>query len=81
MKKIHPIRTLLGLTQEQIAMMLGVTRAHWGMYELGKRDLPLAPKERLGEMLQFIKTLEGKQKQLRAPQVKTDAVQVARQLR
>lgn len=40
MKKEHPIRTSLGLKQEDMAMLLGVSRAHWGMHEIGKRDLP-----------------------------------------
>jgi transcriptional regulator with XRE-family HTH domain len=80
MKESHPIRTLLGLTQEQIAMMLGISRAHWAMYELGKRDLPLQPKERLAEMLQFLKTLEGTEKQLRAKENKAELEQAARML-
>lgn len=79
MKKIHPIRESLGLTQEQAAVMLGVTRSHWSMYELGKRDLPLPAKERLAEILQFLQTLENKQK--RTPQLKPDAAQLARQIR
>jgi transcriptional regulator with XRE-family HTH domain len=81
MKESHPIRTLLGLTQEQIAMMLGISRAHWGMYELGKRDLPLGPKERLAEMLLFLKTIEGTENRLRAPENKSELEQAARLLR
>jgi transcriptional regulator with XRE-family HTH domain len=81
MKEAHPIRTLLGLTQEQIAMMLGISRAHWGMYELGKRDLPLGPKERLAEMLLFLRTIEGTEKKLREPESKAELEQAARLLR
>ena len=51
MKKEHPIRSLLGLKQEDIAMFLGLSRARWGMYEIGKRDLPLPAKQMLAEML------------------------------
>lgn len=55
MKKQHPIRTLLSLKQEEIAMLLGISRARWGMYEIGKRDLPLSAKQLLAEMLIYEK--------------------------
>lgn len=51
MKKEHPIRIRLGLTQEEMATLLGITRAHWGMYEIGKRDLPPAANQLLAELL------------------------------
>jgi transcriptional regulator with XRE-family HTH domain len=55
MKKQHPIRTLLSLKQEEIAMLLGISRARWGMYEIGKRDLPLPAMQLLAEMLTYEK--------------------------
>ena len=51
MKKIHPIRSLLGLTQLDIAMLLGISRSRWSVFEIGKRDLPLGAKQRLAELL------------------------------
>ncbi len=54
MKKEHPIRTLLGITQEEIAMLLGVSRGQWSMFEIGKRDLPLPAKQLLAEMLAYV---------------------------
>ena len=40
MKKDPFIKNLFGLTQEEMAMLLGITRAQWAMYEIGRRDLP-----------------------------------------
>lgn len=54
MKKIHPIRSLLGLKQLDIAMLLGISRSRWSVYEIGKRDLPLGAKQRLGELLMHV---------------------------
>ncbi|WP_298221293.1 helix-turn-helix transcriptional regulator [Flavobacterium sp.] len=54
MKKEASIRTLLSLTQENAAMLLGVSRSQWSMYEIGQRDLPLAAKQLLAEMLTHI---------------------------
>jgi len=54
MKHENPIRSLLGLAQEDLAMLLGVSRGRWSMYELGKRDIPLQAKQLLGEMLQHV---------------------------
>lgn len=56
MKKQNDIRTLLGLKQEDIAMLLDVTRAHWGMYEIGKRDLPTAAMQKLSEILVHVQS-------------------------
>ena len=48
------IRALLGITQEDLAMLLKVTRSQLAMYELGKRDLPAAAKVQLTAMLQHV---------------------------
>lgn len=60
MKKEHTLRTLLGLTQEDCAMLLGVTRSQWSMFELGQRDLPLAAKQLLTELLTHLQSPETK---------------------
>jgi transcriptional regulator with XRE-family HTH domain len=54
MEKIK-IRELLGMKQEEIALLLEITRSQWAMYETGKRDLPTAAKLKLAEMLAFAK--------------------------
>lgn len=58
MKKQNTIRTLLGVTQEDIAMLLGVSRGQWSMYEIGRRDLPLAAKQLLAELLTHLQSPE-----------------------
>jgi len=40
MRTHNEIRKSLGLTQEQMAMLLGVSRSQLAYYELGRRDLP-----------------------------------------
>lgn len=53
MKKRENIRDLFGIPQEDFAILLKVTRSHLAMYETGKRDLPIAAKLQLTEMLRF----------------------------
>ncbi|PXY41352.1 hypothetical protein DMB65_08090 [Flavobacterium cheongpyeongense] len=54
MNQDKKIRELLGLRQEDMAILLRVTRTQWSMYEIGKRDLPLVAQLKLGELLAFI---------------------------
>ena len=54
MKKNYTIRALLGITQEDLAMLLGVSRGQWSMYEIGKRDLPLPAQQLLADMLVYV---------------------------
>ena len=58
MKKENTIRTILGVTQQELAMLLGVSRSQCAMFELGKRDLPLPAKQLLAEMLSYIQSPE-----------------------
>lgn len=64
MKKTNSFRTLLGITQNDIAQLLQVTRSQWAMFELGKRDLPLAAKVLLAEVLGYLKNTETEAKEL-----------------
>jgi transcriptional regulator with XRE-family HTH domain len=57
MKKDKTIGEILGIQQEDMAQILKVTRSQWSMYVLGKRDLPIASKLKLVEMLTFVKQL------------------------
>jgi hypothetical protein len=49
----HPtsISALLGLTHEQMAILLSIGMTHYSMFESGKRDLPLHAEQFLGEIL------------------------------
>ncbi len=58
MKKDYAISTYLGMTQQELAMLLGVSRSQFSMFELGKRDLPLPAKQLLGELLTYIQSPE-----------------------
>jgi transcriptional regulator with XRE-family HTH domain len=57
-KKIHTnmandsgIRNLFGLTQSEMAKLLGVGPSQWSMFESGKRDLPSKAQRRLAHLL------------------------------
>lgn len=60
MKKENPYRKLLGLSQQDMAMLLGITRARWSMFEIGKRDLPIKAKTLLADMLAHLEAAETK---------------------
>ena len=59
MKTDKNIREILGVKQEDIAMLLQVTRSQWSMYEIGKRDLPIAAKLKLSAMLEYVQKNEA----------------------
>lgn len=59
MKKNTTITALLGVTQHDMATLLGVSRSQWSMYELGKRDLPLAAQQLLAAMLVYVNAPEA----------------------
>lgn len=81
MKKEQSIRTLLGLQQKDIALLLGVSRAHWGMYEIGKRDLPLPAKQLLAEMLAHLQSTKTIDKNTLAAQQEAKQQELERLLR
>lgn len=60
MKRGSNPRVLLGLTQEQMAMLLNISRSHWTMYELGKRDLPTSALLLLADIMAHAETVAGK---------------------
>lgn len=78
MKKTNPIRNLLGVSQEDMALILQVSRSQWAMYELGKRDLPTKAKLVLAEVLHYVKTPEMFAKSL--PQVDEQHIRKQQQL-
>lgn len=54
MKRTPTIKNILGLTQEEMAMVLGISKSHWAMFATGKRDIPLAAKQNLTVLLQVV---------------------------
>lgn len=59
MKKETTITRLLGITQQDVAMLLGVSTSQWSMYSSGKRDLPAPAMALLAEMLAYVKSAEA----------------------
>jgi transcriptional regulator with XRE-family HTH domain len=54
MKNSTRLQELLGVKQEDMAMLLQVTRTQWSMYVLGKRNLPVGAKLKLAALLDFL---------------------------
>ncbi len=54
MKDELTLQQLLCLKQDDIAMILQVTRAKWSMYVSGKRNLPAEAKLKLAEIINFV---------------------------
>ncbi|MCO6162218.1 helix-turn-helix domain-containing protein [Flavobacterium sp. NRK F7] len=52
------ITELLGMKQEEVALILEISRSHWSMYESGKRNLPTSAKLKLAEILTFVQQPE-----------------------
>jgi transcriptional regulator with XRE-family HTH domain len=51
MKSNTHFKSMMGLTQEEMAAVLGVTASQWSMYKSGQRDLPLKAKKQLASIL------------------------------
>lgn len=54
MKKQTSISAELGITHQDMAMLLGVSRSLWSLYETGKRELPTAALLKLSELQRHI---------------------------
>ncbi len=59
MKKDSAVTKMFGLSQHDMAMLLGVSRSQLAMYELGQRSLPTAAMLKLASLMQQ----QGRQKQ------------------
>ena len=55
MQKTQTVSKLLGLKQEELAMLLKVSKGQLAMYETGKRELPVSALLSLVPMFQFLK--------------------------
>lgn len=61
MKKDITICKLLGIKQDDLAMLLNVSKGQLAMYETGKRDLPVTAKLQLATILQYMQEDSDKQ--------------------
>ena len=61
MKKDKIFKSLL-LSQEDIAMLLGITRSQWAMYEIRQRDIPSTAKLKLATLLKQVNALSKEAK-------------------
>lgn len=50
MKKGENIRNLLGITQEELAVLLNITRSQLSLFEIGKREIPTEAMTKLANM-------------------------------
>lgn len=58
MMKEENIGALLGIPQEEMAILLGVTRVQWALFLTGRRSLPTDALLKLTEMLTIVKEAE-----------------------
>ncbi|MGH2664759.1 helix-turn-helix domain-containing protein [Flavobacterium sp.] len=59
MKSTTTIKSILGLSQIEMALLLGVSKSQWSMYEIGQRDLPLTAKKKLTALLSHLQNSKG----------------------
>lgn len=62
MEKRQNIRELLGLTQDELALLFRISRSQMAKYELGTRDLGIEAKYLLAEMLSYMESSEATSK-------------------
>ena len=55
MKIKDEIKAVMGLTQGEMAMLLGISESQWSMYKSSQRDLPLVAKLRLFSLMREVK--------------------------
>nr|WP_294936978.1 hypothetical protein [uncultured Flavobacterium sp.] len=64
MIKTPDIKKILGLTQEEMALVLGINRSQWTMFKAGQRDIPAKAKNILTALLK-----DSEQKKVSAKEV------------
>jgi transcriptional regulator with XRE-family HTH domain len=67
MKKEPYIRNLIGVTQEEMAALLHISRSQWALYELGLRGLPKGARPLFAELVAQIIPNEKEKKSLPLP--------------
>lgn len=70
-EKKNSIRDIIGFTQEELAMLLGVTRSKLAKFELGEGVLPKTAKLLLAELLDHMKESEREETLLANDMVQT----------
>lgn len=58
MKKRVEVKNMLGLTQDEMAMVLGIPKSQWSMYKSGQRDLPLEALQQFSVLLQGVQKVK-----------------------
>ena len=76
MKKTSAIRVHLGLNQADMAKILGVSRSHYSMHELGKRPLPLGSMQALAALLVQLNDTQSKEALREQPVVNSELEQL-----
>lgn len=64
MKKVPEIKEMLGLTQEEIAMLLSIPRSQWTMFKSGQRGLPPKAMLKLAAVLQSVQNEKGESEEI-----------------
>ena len=58
------LKSIMGLTQEETAMLLGISRVQWAHFTDGRRDIPTSAKVKLAEVLSTIQKNKSKPKEV-----------------
>ena len=53
MKKLREIRENTGLTQRELAGLIGIDKSRYGHYEIGRRELPVIIAKKIGKVLEI----------------------------
>ncbi len=73
MKNEQSIRSLLGMNQSDMALLLGVSRSHYSMFEIGKRSLPIKASNLLAQIIAHMQKPESRKELGRAnSQIETE---------
>lgn len=60
MKNEISLSASFGLSQQDMALLLGISRGQLSMYEIGKRSLPLSALQKLASITQHLQTAQNK---------------------
>lgn len=58
MTKAKIFKTNVLLSQEETAILLGINRSQWAMYEIGQRDIPVFAKVKLATLLETVEAMQ-----------------------
>lgn len=53
MNKLKEVRENAGLTQKQLASLIGISKSRYGHYEIGRRQLPVGIAKKIGKVLKI----------------------------